>query len=176
MVQQNRLSHALIFLSKEGSGALPLALAFAQYTVCEKVQNKNAAAGALLFGFDERAATETPKALNDSCGQCPACTKAAKFIHPDIHYAYPVISSGKSGEKPKAPTISPTGGNLSRNTLMATLTTGCSQSVPKTNKVTSPQMNATISTANSALRVLRVATKYCSCGCRNILAKKATSF
>ena len=31
MVQQNRLSHALIFLGKEGSGALPLALAFAEY-------------------------------------------------------------------------------------------------------------------------------------------------
>ena len=31
MVEQNRLSHALLFLGKEGSGALPLALAFAQY-------------------------------------------------------------------------------------------------------------------------------------------------
>ena len=31
MVQQNRLSHALLFLGREGSGALPLAMAFAQY-------------------------------------------------------------------------------------------------------------------------------------------------
>ena len=31
MVQHNRLSHALLFLGKEGSGALPLAMAFAQY-------------------------------------------------------------------------------------------------------------------------------------------------
>src|SRR6478735_7361162 len=31
MVEQNRLSHALIFLGKEGCGALSLALAFAQY-------------------------------------------------------------------------------------------------------------------------------------------------
>ena len=30
MVQQNRLSHALLFLGKEGVGALPLAMAFAQ--------------------------------------------------------------------------------------------------------------------------------------------------
>ena len=29
MVQQNRLSHALLFLGKEGSGALSLAMAFA---------------------------------------------------------------------------------------------------------------------------------------------------
>jgi len=35
MVQQNRLSHALLFLGKEGSGALPLALAFAQYVVSQ---------------------------------------------------------------------------------------------------------------------------------------------
>jgi len=35
MVQQNRLSHALLFLGKEGSGALPLALAFAQFVVCQ---------------------------------------------------------------------------------------------------------------------------------------------
>ncbi len=33
LVKQNRLSHALLFLGKEGSGALPLALAFAQYVV-----------------------------------------------------------------------------------------------------------------------------------------------
>ena len=36
LMQHNRLSHALLFLGKEGSGALPLALAFAQYIVCEK--------------------------------------------------------------------------------------------------------------------------------------------
>jgi DNA polymerase-3 subunit delta' len=40
MVQNNRLSHALLFLGKEGSGALPLAMAFAQYIVCEKVNRK----------------------------------------------------------------------------------------------------------------------------------------
>ena len=34
LVQHNRLSHALLFLGKEGSGALQLALAFAQYIVC----------------------------------------------------------------------------------------------------------------------------------------------
>ncbi len=74
MVQHNRLSHALIFLGKEGSGGLPAALAFAQYVVC---QNKS----------------------EDSCGICPACSKAARHIHPDIHYSYPVISR-KPGDKP----------------------------------------------------------------------------
>jgi DNA polymerase III subunit delta' len=40
MVQSNRLSHALLFLGKEGCGGLALALAYAQYIVCEKVNGK----------------------------------------------------------------------------------------------------------------------------------------
>ena len=36
LVQLNRLSHALLFLGQEGSGSLAMALAFAQYVVCEK--------------------------------------------------------------------------------------------------------------------------------------------
>ena len=77
MVRQNRLSHALLFLGHEGSGALPLALAFAQYVVCE------------------RAKGNTP----DSCGECAACMKAKRLIHPDIHFSYPVIPK-KAGDKP----------------------------------------------------------------------------
>ncbi len=58
MVQQNRLSHALLFLGKEGSGALPMAMAFAQYVVCDKVNKARAAAeaGPSLFGGAEPAA------------------------------------------------------------------------------------------------------------------------
>ena len=41
MVQHNRLSHALLFLGKEGSGTLQLALAFAQYIVCQSANSKN---------------------------------------------------------------------------------------------------------------------------------------
>ena len=36
---------------------------------------------------------------NDSCGVCPACTKAHQLIHPDIHFTYPVIAK-KTGDKP----------------------------------------------------------------------------
>jgi len=75
LVHSNRLSHALLFLGPEGSGALPLALAFAQYVVCEQ-----------------------PKA-GDACGVCPPCVKAKQLIHPDIHYSYPVIPK-KAGDKP----------------------------------------------------------------------------
>jgi DNA polymerase-3 subunit delta' len=80
LVQQNRLSHALLFLSKEGTGALPLAMSFAQYLVCETVAQQGGTA---------------------PCGTCPACHKATKLIHPDIHYSYPTVTK-KPGEKPIA--------------------------------------------------------------------------
>jgi DNA polymerase III subunit delta' len=96
MVQHNRLSHALLFLGKEGSGALSLAIAFAQYVLCHKVNGKTGSvAGASLFGEEPAA----PAILNDACGTCPACTKAQQLVHPDIHFVYPVISK-KSGDKP----------------------------------------------------------------------------
>jgi DNA polymerase III subunit delta' len=81
LVHSNRLSHALLLLGPEGSGALPMALAFAQYVVCEKVNGKETAMTA------------------DACGVCPSCVKAAQLIHPDIHYSYPVIPK-KAGDKP----------------------------------------------------------------------------
>ncbi len=81
MVEENRLSHALLFLGKEGSGALSLALAFAQYIVC-----KPAPAVPDMFGNVEQGTTTKP------CGVCAACTKAEQLIHPDIHYSYPVVT------------------------------------------------------------------------------------
>jgi len=50
MVRNNRISHALLFLGKEGSGALPLAIAFAQFIVCEKVNGPASNPGPSLFG------------------------------------------------------------------------------------------------------------------------------
>ncbi|HLK31301.1 MAG TPA: hypothetical protein VKT28_22165 [Puia sp.] len=97
MVQHNRLSHALLFLGNEGSGALSLAIAFAQYIVCEKIfpqQPKEQS----LFGLEEPQTTNY-KPQTDSCGICPSCIKAQQLIHPDIHFSYPVIPK-KSGDKP----------------------------------------------------------------------------
>ncbi|MEC5147655.1 hypothetical protein [Chitinophaga sp. 212800010-3] len=74
-VQQNRLSHAMILLAPEGAGGLPLGLAFTQYLVCENKQPEGA------------------------CGRCAPCLKASQFVHPDIHYSYPVIPR-KPGDKP----------------------------------------------------------------------------
>ena len=78
MVQLNRLSHALLFLGQEGSGSLAMALAFAQYVVCEK---------------------KADPMMTDACGICASCVKASQLIHPDIHYSYPVIPK-KPGDKP----------------------------------------------------------------------------
>jgi DNA polymerase-3 subunit delta' len=97
LVQHNRLSHALLFLGKEGSGALSLALSFTQYIVCDTVNGKATAAPSL---FGETAPTHhLPLTITDSCNACPSCNKAQKFIHPDIHFSYPVIPK-KSGDKP----------------------------------------------------------------------------
>lgn len=74
-VTHNRLSHAMIMLAPEGAGGLPIGLAFTQYLVCEA------------------------RGEHDACGQCNACKKAAQYIHPDIHFSYPVIPR-KTGDKP----------------------------------------------------------------------------
>jgi DNA polymerase-3 subunit delta' len=105
LVQHNRLSHALLFLGKEGSGSLSLALAFAQYIVCEKVSGRQSTvnsqqSGPSLFGEPETP-NPKPQTLNDSCGVCPACLKANQLVHPDIHFSYPTVTK-KPGEKPVA--------------------------------------------------------------------------
>ncbi len=101
MVQQNRLSHALLFLSKEGSGALQLAIAMAQYVNCEKRNAKNAGQnqGPSLFNEELQTTNHKPPTINDSCGTCPSCLKASQLIHPDIHFTFPVVTK-KSGTPP----------------------------------------------------------------------------
>ncbi|MCO5248693.1 MAG: hypothetical protein M9887_07090 [Chitinophagales bacterium] len=76
IAKEERVPHAQLFLSHPGTGGLTLALAFAQYLVCENP-------------------TET-----DSCGLCPACIRAEKMIHPDIHFTYPVIRKASANRPP----------------------------------------------------------------------------
>ncbi len=65
-VVDDRISHAQLFSGPEGSGNLALALAYAQFISCNDRQE------------------------NDSCGICPSCNKYLKYIHPDLHFVYPV--------------------------------------------------------------------------------------
>ncbi len=102
MIQDNRLSHALLFLGKEGSGALPLAIAFANYLCLPKnTQAKKAEAG--LFG-DEPAAESaklpaTVAEIDQWMQQQTGWSKLKDMVHPDIHFSYPVIPR-RSGDKP----------------------------------------------------------------------------
>jgi DNA polymerase-3 subunit delta' len=85
LVDHNRLSHAVLLIGKEGSGALPIALAFAAYII--EAEEKNAVnTAANLFGEPAPPSYEGTQ-------------KADKYIHPDIHFSYPVIPK-KSGDKP----------------------------------------------------------------------------
>ncbi|MFW6370996.1 MAG: ATP-binding protein [Bacteroidota bacterium] len=68
-VNENRVSHAQLFFGPNGYGSLPIALAYAQYINC------------------------TNRQIDDSCGECPSCRKYAKYIHPDLHFVFPVASS-----------------------------------------------------------------------------------
>src|SRR5678810_112743 len=101
LIQHNRLSHALLFLGKEGSGTLSLALALAQYLTCEKANPKSQTTNPNASLFEEEPTTSNlkPQTSNDSCGICPSCTKANQLVHPDIHYSYPVVTK-KSGTPP----------------------------------------------------------------------------
>lgn len=105
MVQHNRLSHALLFLGKEGSGALPLALAFAQYvSSLPNLDKENAAEEASLFGATQSAELKLP--ANAAEGDAwmekgGSFQKAQGLVHPDIHFSFPVIT-----KKPGTPPVS----------------------------------------------------------------------
>lgn len=96
MVQQNRLSHALLFLGKEGSGALPLAIAFAQFVICQPTASTPVAD---LFGgftpMESGPAFIPPDRINEQ----ESFSRANQLLHPDLHFSYPVIPR-KSGDKP----------------------------------------------------------------------------
>ena len=104
LVQHNRLSHALLFLGKEGSGSLSLALAFAQYVVCEKVNGKNTPfkqGHHYLESLNlQHLKHPTPTSVIPAAF-VPACIKAQQLVHPDIHFSYPTVTK-KAGEKPIA--------------------------------------------------------------------------
>lgn len=70
-VANNRISHAQLFLGPEGSGALPLALAYA----CDVL---------VKYSKDEVAARK----------------KCAKLSHPDLHFCFPVNTTQKVKKNP----------------------------------------------------------------------------
>jgi DNA polymerase III subunit delta' len=65
---EGRIAHALMFLGPEGSGNLPLALAFAQYISCPN------------------------KTGSDSCGACPTCKKISHLQFADLFFTFPFFN------------------------------------------------------------------------------------
>jgi DNA polymerase-3 subunit delta' len=68
-VLSGRIPHAQLFYGPEGSGTLPLAIAYAQYVACTNRSDK------------------------DACGVCPSCKKFEHLTHPDLHFTFPVNTS-----------------------------------------------------------------------------------
>ena len=70
-IDRGRISHAQLFTGSAGTGALPLAIAYAQYLNCPNRKD------------------------GDSCGECPSCRQTAELAHPDLHFVFPVNKQGK---------------------------------------------------------------------------------
>lgn len=68
-VNEDRISHAQLFLGDSGYGGLALTLAFLQYLFCSDKQG------------------------NDSCGVCASCKKVQQLQHPDIHFSFPTVQA-----------------------------------------------------------------------------------
>ncbi|MCC6840173.1 MAG: hypothetical protein IT230_08450 [Flavobacteriales bacterium] len=68
-LREGRIPHAQFFLGPRGSGALPLALAYGAYLLCEQPGE------------------------GDGCGQCNACKMTAKLAHPDLNLVFPIFLS-----------------------------------------------------------------------------------
>jgi len=73
-----RIPHAQLFVGPEGSGTLPMAIAYSQYVLCNNKDSKNEGA-------------------NESCN-----IKFQKLSHPDLHFVYPTVSTEEVKQKPKS--------------------------------------------------------------------------
>ena len=75
-VDNGRIPHAQLFVGPEGSGALPMAIAYAQYILCANANGEN-------------------NTGNQTCN-----LKFANLSHPDLHFAFPVTTSDKAKSRP----------------------------------------------------------------------------
>ena len=66
-----RTPHAHLFLGPEGSGTLPMAIAYAQYILCGNKKGENQG------------------------GDAACNTKCTSLSHPDLHFAFPVSNTAK---------------------------------------------------------------------------------
>jgi DNA polymerase-3 subunit delta' len=86
-----------LFVGPEGSGTLPLAIAFAQYIV--SIPNSQKVEAADMFGA--AAPVEQKVYSPDEIASLPAYQRASQLMHPDLHFSFPTIT-----EKPGTKNIS----------------------------------------------------------------------
>lgn len=100
LVENNRLSHALLFVGSEGSGVLPLAVGFAQYVVSQQAMAKpQPVMVADLFG----GMSALPAEPADTQGEDTFAgidSKALELVHPDLHFSYPVVKKNPDAGAP----------------------------------------------------------------------------
>lgn len=75
-VSKGRISHAQLFVAPTGSGALSMAIAYAQYILCKNSKGEN-------------------NTGNEACN-----LKFQKLAHPDLHFAFPVAVNDKVKKHP----------------------------------------------------------------------------
>lgn len=75
-VDNGRIPHAQLFVGPEGCGSLPLAIAYAQYILCNNTNGEN-------------------NTGNSACN-----LKFNTVSHPDLHFAFPVTTSDKVKSHP----------------------------------------------------------------------------
>jgi DNA polymerase-3 subunit delta' len=95
MVQHQRLSHAMLMIGPEGSGALPLAIAFAQYIVSIPRASE---AVVDLFADPQANIADVKIPGPDEIEQLASYQRAAALMHPDLHFSFPSITE-KPGQK-----------------------------------------------------------------------------
>ncbi len=84
LAENNRLGHAVMLTGRQGSGVLPLAMAFGQYIVSQRSQAAPSPAPMFdLFGAPPEAEAAPQGFAWDQM--------ALKLQHPDLHFSYPVV-------------------------------------------------------------------------------------
>lgn len=73
---RGRIPHAQLFVGKHGSGTLPMAIAYAQYLLCQNSDGEN----------------------NNGKNSCNL--SFTKFAHADLHFAFPVAGTNKVKKHP----------------------------------------------------------------------------
>lgn len=75
LVAEDRVPHAMLISGPEGCGKLAIALELARALLCHHPVDGHA------------------------CDECPACKMSDKWVHPDLHFVFPIIKpAGSSAE------------------------------------------------------------------------------